>query len=171
MNNKWNYGDSYFDGNSYKTRAQAFAAARKNGRGVFTYKGKQYNTMQKGENADEFRRAHADYDYFLGNVAKDQGGWKPSDPVQTSYKVNDAPDIYTKSVPESLKPQTPVKTKLSMFTNDDIRNLGFRNYAGMVSAIGNQANANNNFFIMQICFINSIIPIKRSETSSYPVLR
>ena len=145
MNNKWNYGDSYFDGNSYKTRAQAFAAARKNGRGVFTYKGKQYNTMQKGENADEFRRTHADYDYFLGNVAKDQGGWKPSDPVQTSYKVNDIPDIYTKSVPESLKPQTPVKTKLSMFTNDDIRNLGFRNYAGMVSAIGNQANANNNF--------------------------
>lgn len=142
MANNWNYGDSYFDGNSYKTRAQAFAAARKNGRGVFTYKGKQYNTMQKGENADEFRRAHADYDYFLGNVAKDQGGWKPSDPVQTSYKVNDVPDIYTKPISE---PQTPVRTKLSMFTNDDIRNLGFRNYAGMVSAIGNQANANNNF--------------------------
>ena len=56
MNNKWNYGDSYFDGNSYKTRAQAFAAARKSGRGVFTYKGKQYNTMQKGENADECKR-------------------------------------------------------------------------------------------------------------------
>lgn len=148
MANNWNYGDSYFDGNSYKTRAQAFAAARKNGRGVFTYKGKQYNTMQKGENADEFRRAHADYDYFLGNVAKDQGGWKSSDPVQTSYKVNDVPDIYTKPIPENPenpKPQTPARTKLSMFTNDDIRNLGFRNYAGMVSAIGNQANANNNF--------------------------
>ena len=145
MANNWNYGDSYFDGNSYKTRAQAFAAARKNGRGVFTYKGKQYNTMQKGENADEFRRAHADYDYFLGNVAKDQGGWKPFDPVQTSYKVNDVPDIYTKPIPENPKPQTPARTKLSMFTNDDIRNLGFRNYAGMVSAIGNQANANNNF--------------------------
>ena len=113
--------------------------------GVFTYKGKQYNTMQKGENADEFRRAHADYDYFLGNVAKDQGGWKPSDPVQTSYKVNKVPDAYTKPLPESPKPQTPVRTKLSMFTNDDIRNLGFRNYAGMVSAIGNKANANNNF--------------------------
>ena len=160
MANNWNYGDSYFDGNSYKTRAQAFAAARKNGRGVFTYKGKQYNTMQKGENADEFRRAHADYDYFLGNVAKDQGGWKPSDPVQTSYKVNDIPDIYTKSVPESLKPQTPVKTKLSMFTNDDIRNLGFRNYAGMVSAIGNQANANNNF-------VKAMIDRYGSDTSKW----
>lgn len=145
MANNWNYGDSYFDGNSYKTRAQAFAAARKNGRGVFTYKGKQYNTMQKGENADEFRRTHADYDYFLGNVAKDQGGWKPSDPVQTSYNVNNVPDAYTKPLPKSSNPQTPARTKLSMFTDDDIRNLGFRNYAGMVSAIENKANANNNF--------------------------
>lgn len=157
MANNWNYGDSYFDGNSYKTRAQAFAAARKNGRGVFTYKGKQYNTMQKGENADEFRRAHADYDYFLGNVAKDQGGWKPSDPVQTSYKVNKVPDAYTKPLP---KPQTPARTKLSMFTNDDIRNLGFRNYAGMVSAIGNKANANNNF-------VKAMIDRYGSDTSKW----
>lgn len=157
MANNWNYGDSYFDGNSYKTRAQAFAAARKNGRGVFTYKGKQYNTMQKGENADEFRKAHADYDYFLGNVAKDQGGWKPSDPVQTSYKVNKVPDAYTKPLP---KPQTPARTKLSMFTNDDIRNLGFRNYAGMVSAIGNKANANNNF-------VKAMIDRYGSDTSKW----
>ncbi len=160
MANNWNYGDSYFDGNSYKTRAQAFAAARKNGRGVFTYKGKQYNTMQKGENADEFRRAHADYDYFLGNVAKDQGGWKPSDPVQTSYKVNKVPDAYTKPLPKSSKPQTPARTKLSMFTNDDIRNLGFRNYAGMVSAIGNKANANNNF-------VKAMIDRYGSDTSKW----
>ena len=160
MANNLNYGDSYFDGNSYKTRAQAFAAARKNGRGVFTYKGKQYNTMQKGENADEFRRAHADYDYFLGNVAKDQGGWKPSDPVQTSYKVNNVPDAYTKPLPESPKPQTPARTKLSMFTNDDIRNLGFRNYAGMVSAIGNKANANNNF-------VKAMIDRYGSDTSKW----
>lgn len=153
MTNNWNYGDSYFNGDSYKTRAQAFAAARKNGSGIFTYKGKQYNTMQKGENADEFRRAHADYDYFLGNVAKDQGGWKPSDPVQTSYKVNKVPDAYT-------KPQTLVRTKLSMFTNDDIRNLGFRNYAGMVSAIGNQANANNNF-------VKAMIDRYGSDTSKW----
>lgn len=82
--------------------------------------------MQKGENADEFRRAHADYDYFLGNVAKDQGGWKPSDPVQTSYKVNSVPDVYTKPLPKSSKPQPPARTKLSMFTNDDIRNLGLK---------------------------------------------
>lgn len=141
----WKSGDSYFDGNSYKTRAQAFAAARKNGMGVFTYKGKQYNTMQKGENADEFRRSHADYDYFLGNVASNQGGWKLSNPIQTSYKVNKVPDAYTKPLPKSSEPQTPARTKLSMFTNDDIRNLGFRNYSGLVSAVGNQSNTNNNF--------------------------
>lgn len=144
MANNWNYGDSYFDGNSYKTRAQAFAAARKNGRGVFTYKGKQYNTMQKGENADEFRRAHADYDYFLGNVANDQGGWKPSDPVQTSYKVN--------KVPEPMNPDklgevvvTAQKQPLQMFTKDDIKSLGFNNYQGLLNAVSNRNNWNNNF--------------------------
>ena len=156
----WNFGDSYFNGDSYKTRAQAFAAARKNGSGVFTYKGKQYNTMQKGENTDEFRKAHADYDYFLGNVASNQGGWKPSNPIQTSYKVNNVPDAYTKPLPKSSNPQTPVKTKLSMFTNDDIRNLGFRNYAGMVSAVGNQANANNNF-------VKAMIDRYGSDTSKW----
>lgn len=156
----WKSGDSYFDGNSYKTRAQAFAAARKNGMGVFTYKGKQYNTMQKGENADEFRKAHADYDYFLGNVASNQGGWKPSNPIQTSYKINNVPDTYTEPLPKSPNSQTPVKTKLSMFTNNDIRNLGFRNYAGMVSAIGNQANANNNF-------VKAMIDRYGSDTSKW----
>lgn len=156
----WNFGDSYFNGDSYKTRAQAFAAARKNGSGVFTYKGKQYNTMQKGENADEFRKAHADYDYFLGNVASNQGGWKPSNPIQTSYKVNNVPDAYTKPLPQSSNPQTPARTKLSMFTNDDIRNLGFRNYAGMISAVGNQANANNNF-------VKAMIDRYGSDTSKW----
>ena len=160
MTNNWNYGDSYFNGDSYKTRAQAFAAARKNGSGIFTYKGKQYNTMQKGDNADEFRRAHADYDYFLGNVANDQGGWKLSNPVQTSYEVNNVPDAYTESLPKSSKLQPPSRTKLSMFTNDDIRNLGFRNYAGMVSAIGNQANANNNF-------VKAMIDRYGSDTSKW----
>lgn len=139
----WNSGDSYFNGDSYKTRAQAFAAARKNGSGVFTYKGKQYNTMQKGE-----------------NVASNQGGWKPSNPIQTSYKVNNVPDAYTEPLPKSSNPQTPVKTKLSMFTNDDIRNLGFRNYAGMVSAVGNQANANNNF-------VKAMIDRYGSDTSKW----
>lgn len=150
MANNWKYGDSYFDGNSYKTRAQAFAAARKSGRGVFTYKGKQYNTMQKGENADDFRRNHADYDYFLGNVASDQGGWKPSDPVQTSYKVNNVPepmnpDALPKSGQLGEAVVTAQKQPLQMFTKDDIRSLGFNNYQGLLNAVSNRNNWNNNF--------------------------
>nr|DAE35756.1 MAG TPA: hypothetical protein [Bacteriophage sp.] len=47
-----------------------------------------------------------------------------------------------------------------MFTNDDIRNLGFRNYAGMVSAVGNQANANNNF-------VKAMIDRYGSDTSKW----
>lgn len=150
MANNWNYGDSYFDGDSYKTRAQAFAAARKNGKGVFTYKGKQYNTMQKGEDADEFRRTHADYDYFLGNVAKDQGEWKPSDPVQTSYKVNNVPEpMNPDTLPKSGQLRevvvTAQKQPLQMFTKDDIRSLGFNNYQGLLNAVSNRNNWNNNF--------------------------
>lgn len=150
MANNWNYGDSYFDGDSYKTRAQAFAAARKNGKGVFTYKGKQYNTMQKGEDADKFRRTHADYDYFLGNVAKDQGEWKPSDPVQTSYKVNNIPEpMNPDTLPKSGQLRevvvTAQKQPLQMFTKDDIRSLGFNNYQGLLNAVSNRNNWNNNF--------------------------
>lgn len=145
MANNWKYGDSYFNGDSYKTRAQAFAAARKNGRGVFTYKGKQYNTMQEGENADEFRRNHADYDYFLGNVASNQGGWKPSDPVQTSYKVNNVPDALPKSGQLDEVVATAQRQPLQMFTEDDIRSLGFNNYQGLLNAVSNRNNWNNNF--------------------------
>lgn len=147
MANNWNYGDSYFDGNSYKTRAQAFAAARKNGRGVFTYKGKQYNTMQEGENVDDFRRAHADYDYFLGNVANDQGGWTPSNPVETSYKVNKIPEPMNPDKSRQLEEVvvTTQKQPLQMFTKDDIRSLGFNNYQGLLNAVSNRNNWNNNF--------------------------
>lgn len=144
MVNNWNYGDSYFDGNSYKTRAQAFAAARKNGRGVFTYKGKQYNTMQKGENADEFRRAHADYDYFLGKVANDQGGWTLSNPVETSHKVNKVPEPMNSNKLEEVV-VTAQKQPLQMFTKDDIKSLGFNNYQGLLNAVSNRNNWNNNF--------------------------
>ena len=147
MANSWNYGDSYFEGDSYKTRSEAFNAARKAGRGVFTYKGKKYNTMKKGENIDDFRKNYADYDYFLGNVDRDQGGWSPSNPVQTSYKVNKVPDQYTGPIRNDAqsKPENNEKTRLSMFNDNDIRNLGFKNYAGLVSAVGNKENANNNF--------------------------
>ena len=49
------------------------------------------------------------------------------------------------TTPVQSQQQAPVQQKLDMFTNDDIRNLGFRNYSGMLSAVRNQASSNNPF--------------------------
>ena len=124
----------------------AFNTARNQGKGLFTWNGKQYNTMKKGENADTFRQQHSDYDQFLGNIASSQGGWHVQNPIDTSYVINKVPKPVTEKsneVPSSNQVQQ--NTQLQMFTNDDIRSLGFRNYNGLVSAVGNQANINNNF--------------------------
>lgn len=124
----------------------AFNTARNQGKGLFTWNGKQYNTMKKGENADTFRQQHSDYDQFLGNIASSQGGWHVQNPIDTSYVINKVPKPVTeKSNGISPSNQIQQNTQLQMFTNDDIRSLGFRNYNGLVSAVGNQANTNNNF--------------------------
>lgn len=124
----------------------AFNTARNQGKGLFTWNGKQYNTMKKGENADTFRQQHSDYDQFLGNIASSQGGWHVQNPIDTSYIINKVPKPVTeKSSGVSPSNQVQQNTQLQMFTNDDIRSLGFRNYNGLVSAVGNQANTNNNF--------------------------
>ncbi len=124
----------------------AFNTARNQGKGLFTWNGKQYNTMKKGENADTFRQQHSDYDQFLGNIASSQGGWHVQNPIDTSYVINKVPKPVTEKSNE-VPPSNQVQqnTQLQMFTNDDIRSLGFRNYNGLVSAVGNQANTNNNF--------------------------
>ena len=124
----------------------AFNTARNQGKGLFTWNGKQYNTMKKGEDADTFRQQHSDYDQFLGNIASSQGGWHVQNPIDTSYVINKVPKPVTeKSNGVSPSNQVQQNTQLQMFTNDDIRSLGFRNYNDLVSAVGNQANTNNNF--------------------------
>lgn len=124
----------------------AFNTARNQGKGLFTWNGKQYNTMKKGENSDTFRQQHSDYDQFLGNIASSQGGWHVQNPINTSYIINKVPKPVTEES-NGVSPSNQVQqnTQLQMFTNDDIRSLGFRNYNGLVSAVGNQANTNNNF--------------------------
>ena len=124
----------------------AFNTARNQGKGLFIWNGKQYNTMKKGENADTFRQQHSDYDQFLGNIASSQGGWHVQNPINTSYIINKVPKPVTEES-NGVTPSNQVQqnTQLQMFTNDDIRSLGFRNYNGLVSAVGNQANTNNNF--------------------------
>lgn len=124
----------------------AFNTAKNQGKGLFTWNGKQYNTMKKGENSDTFRQQHSDYDQFLGNIASSQGGWHVQNPINTSYIINKVPKPITeKSNGVSPSNQVQQNTQLQMFTNDDIRSLGFRNYNGLVSAVRNQANTNNNF--------------------------
>ena len=124
----------------------AFNTARNQGKGLFTWNGKQYNTMKKGENSDTFRQQHSDYDQFLGNIASSQGGWHVQNPINTSYIINKVPKPVTEES-NGVSPSNQVQqnTQLQMFTNDVIRSLGFRNYNGLVSAVGNQANTNNNF--------------------------
>lgn len=102
--------------------------------------------MKKGENSDTFRQQHSDYDQFLGNIASSQGGWHVQNPINTSYIINKVPKPVTEES-NGVSPSNQVQqnTQLQMFTNDDIRSLGFRNYNGLVSAVGNQANTNNNF--------------------------
>lgn len=127
----------------------AFNTARKQGKGVFTWNGKKYNTMQKEDTTDDFRQKHSDYDYFLGNLANDTGGWKVQNPVQTSYIVNKVPEPIKQEISHQNKPQNTAQpqqnNQLQMFTNNDIKSLGFRNYNGLVNAVNNQTNSNNNF--------------------------
>lgn len=91
-----------------------------------------YNTMGKGDNANEFRKNHSDYDAFIGQAHRgiqdgidNSGGWSGS----PNYK------------PE----QTPQRTRLQKFTDDDIRSLGFNNYQGLLNAANNSNNKNNRF--------------------------
>ena len=147
---------NYFDADTYSSRRAAFNAARDAGYGVFTWRGKAYNTMKPGENADTFRQNHTDYDTFITNAHKgiqngidNSGGW------------SDNPNYRRESPTQTPNPsptQTPTQTNtpqqqqfgpsaLGAFRMSDITDLGFNNYSGMLSAINNQANARNPFII------------------------
>lgn len=131
-----------------KSFGQLFTEARDSGKGLFEYNGKQYSTLKRGEDVGQFREQHQDYDNFMGNLGHTNsnfynqnnstyGGWTIANPVEVNHKVNYVPAPIKEDI-------TPVQT-LSAFTNDDIRNLGFKNYAGLVSAVSNPNNAGNNF--------------------------
>lgn len=101
--------------------------------------------MKKGEDRDTFRRKHSDYDKFLGEVARNTGGHKVQNPVQISYIVNKVPEPIKQETPSQNTLQSNQTNQLQMFTNNDIKSLGFRNYNGLINAVNNQANSNNNF--------------------------
>ena len=133
---------------------KAFDAARSAGQGTFTFNGKLYSTLQKGENLNDYRRAHSDLDNYYNNLANGDslGGWKqPSKDKMKSLMTFNLRDVdTTRTTPADLIETKPVSTPatptaLASFTNNDIRNLGFNNYNGLVSAVNNKANANNPF--------------------------
>ena len=142
---------NYFNADQYSSRSRAFKAARDAGHGVFTWRGKAYNTMEKGDNADEFRKNHSDYDAFIGQAHRgiqdgidNSGGWSGSSnykPEQIAQTANPLPV----NTPQQQTQQTPQRTRLEKFTDDDIKSLSFNNYQGLLNAAMNPNNKNNRF--------------------------
>ena len=157
LSSDWSFEkDGYFDGSKYATRQAALDAARKAGRGVFRYNGKLYNTIKNKSEAAHFREHYQDYDYFLGHLntganeterLESLGGWKPSLKNRADIQHVE-PEVIT---PQQITPQQTAsavptqETPLTMFSNGDIRSLGFNNFQGMLSAVQNPANQNNAF--------------------------
>ena len=116
-------------------------------KGIWNYGGANMHDVQTAYLSGNFKKVkdylaqHQDLAQYLNEKYKDINQFpiqaekptlveKPATPVTTQVQSQQ---------------QVPVQQKLGMFTNDDIRNLGFRNYSGMLSAVRNQANSNNPF--------------------------
>lgn len=151
--------NQYWNADNYSNFKSAFNAAKQGGHGVFTWKGKAYNTMSKGDDAGKFRQNNADYDAFISNAYKgningvdNSGGWSndknynPDNVFQQSnpMSLNDAKNDKVQSLTDLDQP-TSTPTQIGVLGMNDITGLGFNNYAGMVSAINNSSNASNKF--------------------------
>ena len=141
----------YFNADKYTNFRSAFNAAKTGGHGVFTWKGKAYNTMGKGDNADEFRKNYSDYDAFIGSAHRgiqdgidNSGGWSGSPNYKPEQIVQTANPLPVNTSQQQTQ-QTSQRTRLQKFTDDDIRNLGFNNYQGLLNAANNSNNKNNRF--------------------------
>lgn len=150
--------------NNFKS---AFDTARNAGQGTFTFNGKLYSTLQKGESLNDFRRKHTDLDDYYNNLANGDnlGGWKqPSNDKMKSLMTFNLRDVdTTRTTPADLietKSTIQTPTALSAFTKNDIRSLGFNNYNGLINAVNNSANANNPF-------VKSLITRYGSDTSKW----
>ena len=159
--------NDYFNADKYSNRIDAFKAARDAGHGVFTWRGKAYNTMDKGDDPLEFRRKHSDYDAFIGRAhmkngddgIDNSGGWSGSknynrdnvfnnqqiNPITADQANNNTLVSYNQQSQTPKTPKTPQRTRLQKFTDDDIRSLGFNNYQGLLNAANNSNNKNNRF--------------------------
>lgn len=135
--------------------AKAWEQARKAGKGIFDWNGKLYNTSAQGEDLRQYatdlaKKGQGDLDMFIGSVGAPgeylknglYGGWKVNTAPEASQQRIDT----LQAAPTTMEPAN-YQTRLNMFTDDDIRNLNFNNYQGLVNAAANPANDNNAFMI------------------------
>ena len=116
-------------------------------KGIWNYGGANMHDVQTAYLSGDFKKVkdylaqHQDLAQYLNEKYKDINQF----PIQAEKPTLVEKPATPVTTPVQSQQQTPVQQKLGMFTNDDIRNLGFRNYSGMLSAVRNQANSNNPF--------------------------
>ena len=116
-------------------------------KGIWNYGGANMHDVQTAYLSGDFKKVkdylaqHQDLAQYLNEKYKDINQF----PIQAEKPTLVEKPATPVTTPVQSQQQVPVQQKLGMFTNDDIRNLGFRNYSGMLSAVRNQANSNNPF--------------------------
>ena len=116
-------------------------------KGIWNYGGANMNDVRTAYLSGDFKKVkdylaqHQDLAQYLNEKYKDINQF----PIQAKKPALVEKPTTPVTTPVQSQQQAPVQQKLGMFTNDDIRNLGFRNYSGMLSAVRNQANSNNPF--------------------------
>ena len=116
-------------------------------KGIWNYGGANMHDVQTAYLSGNFKKVkdylaqHQDLAQYLNEKYKDIEQF----PIQAEKPTLVEKPATPVTTPVQSQQQAPVQQKLGMFTNDDIRNLGFRNYSGMLSAVRNQANSNNPF--------------------------
>ena len=116
-------------------------------KGIWNYGGANMHDVRTAYLSGNFKKVkdylaqHQDLAQYLNEKYKDINQF----PIQAEKPTLVEKPATPVTTPVQSQQQVPVQQKLGMFTNDDIRNLGFRNYSGMLSAVRNQANSNNPF--------------------------
>ena len=116
-------------------------------KGIWNYGGANMHDVQTAYLSGNFNKVkdyltqHQDLAQYLNERYKDINQF----PIQAEKPALVEKPTSPVTTPVQSQQQAPIQQKLDMFTNDDIRNLGFRNYSGMLSAVRNQANSNNPF--------------------------
>ena len=116
----------------------AFKNAQKKALGMFTWKGKEYNTMNKGDNIQDFENSHPDFAKFMaGNMMdRSKAGWgsgfkaaapvfqtpdngQPGTPIGSVSMIPEVGSVLNNNTPPVLPPSVDNMT----FNRRDIRHI------------------------------------------------